>query len=366
MQRKNFAVAMTLGALAGSAHAQSSVTLYGIIDPGFQFISNQNGNKAYQVISGNESGSRWGVTGTEDLGGGLKGTFKLENGFNVYNGSLAQGGLEFGRQAWVGLGSSRFGTVTLGRQYNAVSDFLTYDLMAGVGALTQFGLAVYDNNDLNNTYRTNNAVKYVSPTVAGLTAEALYGFSNTAGQFSNNRTWSVGADYANGPLRVDVAYALLNHPAANTSGAITSYYTTSSSIISNVERSEVVGAGASYTIGAATATFLYTHSNFRLIAGGGLNFANYDAGVRYFVRPDVVVSVAYTYTNQQSSAASAGNAHYNQLLIGGQYYLSKTTDLYANIGQQRASGTNAWIQGSSAPSSNRIQSVALFGVRHKF
>ena len=97
-----------LGA-AGAAHAQSSVTLYGIADAGFLFNNNVKGSKLYGLSSANSS--RWGVQGTEDLGGGLKAFFTLENGYTLGTGALSQGGLEFGRKAFVGLKSDTYGAV---------------------------------------------------------------------------------------------------------------------------------------------------------------------------------------------------------------------------------------------------------------
>ncbi|TPQ43021.1 porin, partial [Burkholderia ubonensis] len=105
--------------LAGPAHAQSSVTLYGTIDAGLDYISNQKSpagaGPAYGVQSGNVSTSRWGLRGNEDLGGGLGAVFTLENGFNGANGKFGNGGDEFGRQAWVGLSSHSAGALTFGR-----------------------------------------------------------------------------------------------------------------------------------------------------------------------------------------------------------------------------------------------------------
>lgn len=121
--KKSLLALVALGAFAGAAHAQSSVTLYGIIDEGFIFNNNAKGVHLYGLSSGVMQGSRWGMRGTEDLGGGLKALFVLENGFNVNTGGLGQGGLEFGRQAYVGL-SSGFGTLTMGRQYDSVVDFV--------------------------------------------------------------------------------------------------------------------------------------------------------------------------------------------------------------------------------------------------
>jgi general bacterial porin, GBP family len=363
------AVAIAVAGLgAQAAHAQSSVTLYGIADAGFTFTNNQKGSKAYQATQGNVQGSRWGLQGSEDLGGGNKAIFKLENGFNLETGAAGQGGRLFGRSAWVGLTNDKAGTITLGRQYNSVQDYLSNLQANGVGAMSQYGNAIYDNDDINNTYRTSNAVKYTTPTIAGFTANAMYAFSNSAGDFANNRAWSVGADYVNGPLRLDAAYSLVDSPATNTVGAAPSdnYYSTSSSIISNVKRNQVWGAGGAYAFGPATLALLYTNSHFDIIAGGSLRFANYEALLKYQLTPATLLALGYIYTTQNSTAATAANAHYNQLSLGGEYFLSKTTDLYLNGVYQRASGSKAWIEGVTNASSNHGQLVTVAGIRHKF
>src|SRR5271156_4107576 len=114
--KKSLLAAGILGVCAGAAHAQSSVTLYGIVDEGLTFTQNSHGQRQYSMVSGEIQASRWGLRGTEDLGGGMKAVFVLENGMDLSSGKLGQGGLEFGRQAFVGLGTT-YGTVTLGRQY---------------------------------------------------------------------------------------------------------------------------------------------------------------------------------------------------------------------------------------------------------
>jgi GBP family porin len=360
--------AAVAGPGAGAAHAQSSVTLYGIVDAGFTYTNNQKGQSAYQATQGNVQGSRWGLLGSEDLGGGNKVLFKLENGFSLETGAAGQAGRMFGRSAWVGLSNPTAGTVTLGRQYNSVQDYLSNLQINGVGAMSQYGNAVYDNDDINNTYRTDNAVKYTTPTFSGFTANAMYAFSNTAGQFANNRAWSVGADYVHGPLRLDAAYSLVDQPATNTTGAAPSdnYYSTSSSIISNVKRNQVWGGGGAYVFGPATLALLYTNSQFQLIAGGSLRFANYEASLRYQLTPATLLALGYIYTSQNSSAATARDAHYTQISVGGEYFLSKTTDLYLNGIYQNAAGSKAWIEGISNPSSNSGQFVTVAGIRHKF
>lgn len=122
MRKQSLALA-ALGMFSLSAYAQNSVTLYGVIDEGINYNSNASGKRLYNLSSGVMQGSRWGLKGREDLGGGLSALFVLESGFDVNNGKMGQGGLLFGRQAYIGVGS-RYGTVTLGRQYDMVVDNL--------------------------------------------------------------------------------------------------------------------------------------------------------------------------------------------------------------------------------------------------
>src|SRR5689334_25129546 len=191
--KKSLLALAAMGAFAGVAHAQSSVTLYGIIDEGFNYTSNvqtaagagRSGQHLYNLSSGVLQGSRWGLRGTEDLGGGLKAVFVLESGFDVNSGKSGQGGALFGRQAYVGL-SSQFGTVTLGRQYDSVVDYVG-PLEAG----DQWGgyIAAHpgDIDNFNNAYRTNNTVKYTSADYGGLKFGGTYSFGGVAGNVTSNQ-----------------------------------------------------------------------------------------------------------------------------------------------------------------------------------
>ncbi|WP_049116680.1 porin, partial [Burkholderia cepacia] len=100
--------------------------------------------------------------GTEDLGGGLKAIFVLENGFNSGNGTIGQGGAIFGRQAYVGLSQSQYGTVTFGRQYSFSTDILGSNY--STGGNTVAGNYAYHVNDIDQltSSRINNAVKFQS------------------------------------------------------------------------------------------------------------------------------------------------------------------------------------------------------------
>src|SRR5580658_8842220 len=121
MKKQVIALAVS-AAFAAPVFAQSSVTLYGVIDEGINYTSNVGGNREFEMVSGYAQGSRWGLKGSEDLGGGLKAVFQLENGFNANSGTLAEGGRLFGRQAYVGLSDDKYGTITIGLQYDSVVD----------------------------------------------------------------------------------------------------------------------------------------------------------------------------------------------------------------------------------------------------
>ena len=107
--------AVSLCTFAAGAQAQSSVTIYGIVDSGISYVSNSGGHSAWIFDTGVPQGNRLGFTGTEDLGGGMKALFRLENGFNLNNGQDSENGTMFNRQAFVGLKSDQYGALTLER-----------------------------------------------------------------------------------------------------------------------------------------------------------------------------------------------------------------------------------------------------------
>ncbi|AIY40946.1 Outer membrane protein [Collimonas arenae] len=202
-----------LAAVAGAAHAQSSnVTIYGIVDSGIEFANNGKDSMS-RVQSGSLAQSRIGFTGSEDLGGGLRALFTLENGFNVDNGTLAQTGLLFGRQAFVGLGSSA-GTVTLGRQYEPLHSmyvkFTTHAVGFGDGPAA-YVPAIED-------VRLDNSIKYVSPVFHGVSMTLFYALGeNTtvpAASKSYGNLLNIQANYDNGPLAAALSYVSKRKTAA--------------------------------------------------------------------------------------------------------------------------------------------------------
>ncbi|HEY1609229.1 MAG TPA: porin, partial [Paraburkholderia sp.] len=112
---------MTLAGVGAAAHAQSSVTLYGVISESLEYVSNSKGSHLVGLSNAGMMPPRVGLRGVEDLGGGTKAIFTLEDGFNITNGAMLNGGL-FGRQAYVGLQNDHAGTVTMGRQYEEMTN----------------------------------------------------------------------------------------------------------------------------------------------------------------------------------------------------------------------------------------------------
>ncbi|MGR8031846.1 porin, partial [Burkholderia pseudomallei] len=142
--------------------------------------------------------------------------FVLENCFDVNSGKLIQGGLEFCRQSYVGL-SSGFGTVTLGRQYDSVVDFIG-PLEAGDQWGGYIAAHTGDLDNFNNAYRVNHAVKFTSANYGGFTFGGLYSIGGVAGDCIRNETWSLGAGYTKGPLVLGVGY--LNARTPSTAGGL--------------------------------------------------------------------------------------------------------------------------------------------------
>lgn len=386
--KKHVLSVAALTAFAVPAFAQNSVTLYGVIDEGFNYTNNVLGSHNYELASGFAQGSRWGLKGSEDLGGGLKAVFQLENGFDVNTGRLNQGGRMFGRQAFVGL-SSPYGTVTLGRQYDSVVDYLAPTTANGNwgGYLLSHP---FDNDNTDNSFRVNNTIKYTSPDYSGLQFGGTYSFSNDTG-FSNNRQYSLGAQYQNGGLLVAAAYLQANNPGVTAGGAIAANDANFTS-----SRLRIFGGGINYTFGPATAGFVYTNTNVTNptadvyltsadslvpitgpLAGSTLNtlkFQNFEVNGKYQLTPALYVGAQYVYTMENYDTTLGGvkpKIHTFGLMVD--YSLSKRTDVYIQGAFQKVAGDStgssldhAYIPGADDLSSTSKQAVARVGIRHKF
>lgn len=165
--------AAVAGLGAQAAMAQSSMTLYGIVDSGVEFLTHANskGDSLVRVpsITGTVP-SRWGIRGTDNLGNGYAAVFTLESGFNVGKGDMGQGGRLFGRQAFVGV-KTPYGTITLGRQYSASNSVISDSNVTGP-ILYKFGST---DSYLSNA-RADNSIKYLGKAY-GFTFMGQYSFA---------------------------------------------------------------------------------------------------------------------------------------------------------------------------------------------
>jgi predicted porin len=390
MKRTTSLSVMSLAMLgaAGAAHAQTSVTLYGTIDTSITYVNRAAGSANLWSLgnssNGNLSGTRWGLKGSEDLGGGLSAIFQLENGFNPSTGQLGQGSRIFGRQAYVGLASNRFGTVTLGRQYDPL-----IDLVQGITEDNYFGSAFATAGDVDNydnSFRVNNAVKYASPVWSGFQFETMYAFGGVAGSTGSQQSYAVAAAYNTGPLSLAAGYfyasngqataALRTNTFTSTSdgtfdGPINEGYASAHSLaIARVAGQYVFGP---FTVGAGYSNAQYRRDDSSLF---GEN-EKYNTGQGFFnwqASPALLLGVGYSYTKSSGDTS----ATYHQASIGADYSLSKRTDVYMTAAYQHASGETANPDGVGAPvaaeasigsygyAGTASQTMVNLGIRHKF
>jgi predicted porin len=382
--KKTVIAAGLMGAFAITAHAQSSVTLYGTLDAGLVFANNEGGHSNWQQGSGSVSNTYFGLRGSEDLGGGLHAIFTLESGFNLNNGGFTENNTVFNRQAFVGLQSNQYGTLTLGRQYDSVVDYLAPLSAAGGGYGNNLAAHPFDNDNLDNSFSVKNAVKYQSANYGGVKFGGLYGFSNDAGQFSNNRAWSAGASYGNGPLNVAAAYLQLNNSGSNNVGGAVSQGDGTAAIAAQQQRT--YGAGLNYAYGPANVGLVYTHTQLDGItgvnvggttlagvAGTNLHMDNYEVNGRYALTPAMSLAAAYTFTDGKVSGSNgSGDPKWHTVSLQGDYSLSKRTDVYLEGVYQHASGelgnfgANVASINTLSPSSTANQTVVAVGMRHRF
>ncbi len=200
--------------LSQCAWAQSSVTMSGIVDMGVVRESGGAAGSVTKLTSGIANGSRLIFRGSEELGGGSSAIFWLESGFQGDTGTLGQGGLLFGRQAYVGLSNPAWGTLTLGRQYTP--NFLA---MAGVGDPFAAGMTgVFFSVFSNSGSRINNTVKYVTPKAQGLNAEFFYGAGEISGNTSAGSSAGAALAYSQGKLNARLGYQYRNNDTATLQG----------------------------------------------------------------------------------------------------------------------------------------------------
>lgn len=334
---------VALAALAATgAFAQSTVTLYGKIDAsvGAKELTSTGAaaalaeDKGLAVSSGVMSGSRWGMKGTEDLGGGLNAVFQLENGFNIDAGSAGQGGLLFGRQAYVGL-TGGFGSLTFGRQYTIKSG-TTWALSGGYANYNAWSSQT-DNAGLGNrnsvstdAIRKNNSILYSTPNMSGLTASLMLAPQEDGTAAASGTMYtSVGVSYAAGPMGLHVNYETENKAAGTLSE---------------------LGLAGSYNIAGVTLGLAYQNGKQGTSNETGWAFA--------LGAPVGPASVALEYATETTNVSSVFASKASAWDVRVSYPLSKRTNVYGR-----------YANGKSNTAGNTIEQALTqyaVGVRHDF
>lgn len=361
---KTLIAAAALASLAGVAQAQS-VTLYGRVDVGFEYVSKTaNGAGGTDSVSKLQNGgilpSIWGLRGSEDLGNGLKAVFNLESDFDgSTGGERFDGALRlFGRQANVGL-SGGFGTVLLGRQYSPaiLADLGTEPrgfkesfslLLPYAGSQAPAGNATTGNNFLG--IFNGNMVSYTGA-FGPVTLRAGYGLGEVAGQSSAGRTIALGATYT-GPVTVSGSYQSIKGLPAAAKDAETKRYS----------------LGVAVPLGDLTLKAYYSNSVGDNATGTEVqDLSNIGLGVNYAWAPANTLTVAYYHGKDKKFAG--GNGKTNDIVISNDYALSKRTTFYAQYvhadvdANANVVGSVAWDRGIVAGEKTSILSI---GLKHDF
>ncbi|PIW09251.1 MAG: porin [Comamonadaceae bacterium CG17_big_fil_post_rev_8_21_14_2_50_60_13] len=314
---KKSLVALAVLAASGASFAQSSVTLYGIADIWFGNVKTDAGNAGAptssitQVTSGGVDTSRWGLKGSEDLGGGLKANFKLEQGFSLDTGAAAAG---FNRVAQVGF-SGGFGEVKLGKVSSAYND-LEAAAAAGFGSGALGPVAIAFQSDASYTSRPSNTIYYAMPTLSGFDAMVSYSFDEKAA--GGMEVVSLGVSYSAGPVFAGLGYQ------------------TEQAVGSAVE-AKYTQANVTYDMGVAK--LLGAYGNVTNDAGvSGNDVSEWQIGVDVPVSTALTVSTGYAKSTRSFTVGADDKV--TAFSVVGAYALSKRTYLYGGFATSTVDSTD--------------------------
>jgi predicted porin len=354
MKTRIITIFLALGLMgADKTMAQSSVTLYGIVDTGVEFLNHAptTGSGSGSIVretAGNLQGDRWGMKGVEDLGGGYTAVFTLENGFSVNTGLTGQNGREFGRIADVGI-ATPYGQLLLGRQQNLFFELgLRYDPLNLATSYSAFNL------DSEMSGRADNMIKY-SGSYGGLIYSAFYstGFDGTitnGGQVPGNpkvgREFGTAVLWNSGALSTGIFYEQIQ----------------GTSIATEDDTTRRVMVGANYTFSNTK-----VYGSFRLLQSriGAVQTHSdlFWAGVTQTFSPTLKATAAIYHNTVRGTGQNP-----TMYVMEGDYFLSKRTDLYVETAYvQNHNGSNQGIDGigtNIVPGANQFG--ALAGIRHRF
>jgi len=421
--KKSLLAVAAIGAFASAAQAQSSVTVYGILDYGFQGSSQTQAGAAKAAptpaensvtktqtagLGGSgESTSRLGFKGNEDLGGGVNAFFTIEAALNTDSGgTFSSSTTTSNRQSFVGLNKKGLGAASIGLQYtpiheavgatnaggtNNVMGDVIYDRSGGINstAYTASGMSTND----SYTVRTSNALILKSENMAGFNAKAMFvtagkdstqtgatGSTTNGGQISNTG-YGLGLDYTWNKLFVTANYQSFKQEQATGTAAVGSYAATGYAFTPGYNGGSVIAGtnaqdnqqyyAASYDFGILKAYAAYVNRKVTSVLDSS-NFVSRSAqqlSVRAPITPAIQVWASAGMGNINNNGSASTNAKFSGMQLGGDYSLSKRTNLYAIYGQSSTASSNTGAYAASTTSAYKTswnQSSYAVGVRHTF
>jgi GBP family porin len=377
--KKTLLAAALLAGFAGAASAQSSVTLYGVLDGGLRYssvsLANGTGVTNFGAAYGVQSGSRWGMRGVESLGNGNNAMFQIESGFDNGNGTMGQGGRLFGRASWVGLQNNAWGDVRLGRMTNLTSDWLVGGLdpfAAGFGQLNM-GHAFTS----GNTVRLDNVLMYRTPVMSGFQAGLGYSFATgltsnggTTGYgfatSNNSRQITAGLKYANGPFYAAATYekAYAAESTAMNGQSVNNWNIGGSYDLKVVKLGVAYGqtrdgfwAGSGAGGAGATMALNPAGNTSALVFAPSVGYNSYIVGATIPVNAVSRVLLSWTMIAPNTNMKDAYNAqNQSSFNLGYTYDFTKRTNLYTYVGQSQ----------NYATVDTAKSTVVGVGIRHQF
>lgn len=329
--KKSLVALAVLGTFAGVASAQSSVSIYGIVDvwAGSEKINVAPGTSANTVLqSGGLSTSRLGFKGSEDLGGGLSAIFGLEAGLNIDNGqSNAGGAMQFNRQSYLGLAGG-FGEIIAGKVWTAYDDIEAgaHQLAGASDFAVEYAVMDSGNNYSGNP---NNGFKYTSPSFGAFSGAVSYSLDESAATKANVTAFHL--KYADGPIYAGLAYQDEGDTA-------------------NIKYTRING---SYDFGAAQ--LLLTYGRVKEATGAA---NEYSIGVNVPLSPALAVSAGYAMHKPNASYSTNPDGERKGFGVGATYMLSKRTTAYAAY-------TTADTENAAGATTAETRLFGV-GVRHSF
>ena len=349
---KKSLIALAVLAASGAAMAQSSVTLFGIVDTAFGYVDNANaaGDSVYGLSTSGNATSRLGFRGVEDLGGGLKAGFWLEG--EIFGDDGNASGFNFKRRSTVSLAGG-FGEVRLGRDLTpGYSKTSSYDLFGQVGIGQFMGWSNWNgnnqttanNNNDANGIRSSNMISYYTPNFSGFTAGLGYGFDE---QTSGKAGRYVGGyvAYENGPLGVAVSYDQRN-------------------LAADVDRNALTVAG-SYNLNVVKLNAIVQQTKDDVPGASDRKVNAYALGASAPVGAGEV-KLQYALYDQKAIDSKA-----HQISLGYVHNLSKRTALYGTVAYLKNKddsnlGLAAKNLSTGGPGAGENQTGVQLGIRHSF